>query len=125
MMSSELIIVHAIMLASSILIGLLGKFMRPKSPNSLSGYRTRKSQLSQATWDFANEYAGNLIVWSSLVTIVVEIFSVFTMPANTSILVTAGVMTLGIFTCMALTEYQLTKRFDKEGTPKSLSGDRY
>lgn len=124
-MSSELIIVHAIMLASSILIGALGKFMRPKAPNSLSGYRTPKSQLSQATWDFANEYAGNLIVWSSLVTIAVEIFSVFTMSANASILVTAGVMSAGLLTCIALTEHQLTKRFDKEGIPKSRIDDRY
>lgn len=124
-MESELIIAHATIAASSILIGALGKFMRPEKPNSLSGYRTRRSRLSQATWDFANEYAGNLMVWSSLVTIVFQIFSIFTMTVNTSILGTAGVMTLGLFACIGMTEYQLQTRFDNQGNPKAGLGDRY
>ena len=124
-MSNELMIVHAVIVACTILIGALGKFMRPKKPNDLSGYRTRRSKLSQATWDFANEYAGNLIVWSSLVTIVVQIFSIFTMSANASILVTSGVMSVGLLVCIALTERQLSLRFDEEGNPKSKRSDRY
>ena len=81
--------------------------------------------MSQHTWDFANEYAGNLIMWASLLTIVIEIFSYFTMEALTSVYVTAGVMTAGLFTAIAVTEYQLKHRFDKEGNPIQKTGDRY
>ena len=83
MQNSELIMVHIIIAASSILIGVLGKFLRPKEPNALMGYRTIRSMKSQATWKFANEYAGNLMAWSALTSSkTIETGDVFRIPSG-------------------------------------------
>ena len=43
--------------------GLLMMLHPPKTRNVLFGYRTRRSLLSQETWDFANYYGGTLYVY--------------------------------------------------------------
>ncbi len=121
MQNSELIMVHIIIAASSILIGLLGKFLRPEEPNALMGYRTIRSMKSQAAWKFANEYAGNLMAWSAVFAITVQIFAYFVLEPNTSIFVAVGASTLSLFAVIGVTEYQLKQRFDKDGNSKSKS----
>lgn len=119
MSNSELIIVHAILAFSSILIGTLGKLVRPEAPNSMVGYRTKRSMKSQATWDFANEYGGNLMMWSAIFSITIQIFAYFTLEALDSVYVAVGATTISLFVVIGLTEYQLAKRFDKQGQPKN------
>ncbi|GEM_PF-514578 len=121
MQNSELIMVHIIIAASSILIGVLGKFLRPKEPNALMGYRTIRSMKSQATWKFANEYAGNLMAWSTVFAITVQIFAYFVLEPTPSIFVAVGASTLSLFAVIGVTEHQLKQRFDKDGNPKSRS----
>ncbi|MBO3698437.1 SdpI family protein [Roseivirga sp. E12] len=121
MSNSELIMVHSILAFSSILIGTLGKLVRPEKPNGMMGYRTKRSMKSQEAWDFSNEYAGNLMMWTSIVTITLQIFAYFVLDAMISIYVVLGAVTLSMFVVMGLTEYQLAQRFDREGKPKSIS----
>ncbi|OEK01692.1 hypothetical protein BFP97_09260 [Roseivirga sp. 4D4] len=121
MENSELIIAHVMLAFSSVLIGTLGKLVRPEEPNSMMGYRTKRSMKSQAAWDFANEYAGNLMMWTSIASITIQIFAYFTMEAMVAIYVAIGAITVSMFVVMGLTEYQLAQRFDKQGQPKNKS----
>lgn len=121
MLNSELLMVHAIIAFSSILIGVLGKFLRPEKPNSMMGYRTPMSMKSQATWEFANQYAGNLMAWSAIVAITIQAFAYFVLEPTPSIFVAVAGSTVSLIGVMGVTEYQLKKRFDKEGNPKSTS----
>lgn len=125
METSELIIAHVMLGFSSILVATLGKLVRPESPNGMVGYRTKRSMKSQAAWDFANEYAGNLMMWCSLATIAIQIFSYFVFSSEIALYITIGALMLGMFVAIGFTEYQLSQRFDKEGNPKQLSGDRF
>ncbi len=121
MQNSELIMVHVILAASSVLIGVVGRFLRPEEPNALMGYRTIRSMKSQATWKFANEYAGNLMAWSAVFAITVQIFAYFVLEPNASIFVAVAASTLSLFAVIGVTEYQLKKLFDQDGNPKSKS----
>ncbi len=106
---------------SSMLIATLGKLVRPEEPNSMMGYRTKRSMKSQAAWDFANEYAGNLMMWTSIASITLQIFTFFTMEAMVSIYVALGAIMISMFVVIGFTEYQLAQRFDKQGQPKNKS----
>ncbi|OEK05270.1 SdpI family protein [Roseivirga misakiensis] len=125
MSDSESIMVHSILIVSSMLVALLAKFVRPDEPNNLSGYRTKRSMRSQDTWEFANEYAGNLIMWSSIITVCLEILLAIFIGGNTAIIITVIIMTVGMFVAIGATEYQLGKRFDKQGKPIQKFGDRF
>lgn len=126
MSNSELIIVHILIAFSSVLIGLLGKFLRPEEPNSMMGYRTVRSMKSKAAWKFANEYAGNLMVWAAIVGITIQLFAYFVLEPEPSIYVAVAGSTFGLFFVIGITEYQLKKRFDKDGNPiSSMEGDRF
>ncbi|MFY0592671.1 SdpI family protein [Roseivirga sp.] len=125
MSDSESIMVHSILIVSSLLVALLAKFVRPDEPNGLTGYRTKRSMRSQEAWDFANDYAGNLIMWTSLFTVCIEIFVAFVIGGETAVIITAVAMTVGMAVAIGFTEYQLSKRFDKQGKPINSNRDRF
>lgn len=121
MSSQELIMVHVILAFSSVFIGTLGKLLRPEEPNSLMGYRTTRSMKSQAAWKFSNEYAGNMLAWSAIVAITIQVFAYFILEPLPSVYVAVGASTLGTTLTIGLTEYRLRKDFDKEGNAKSVT----
>ena len=44
--------------------GLVLKVFPPKKRNYIYGYRTKRAMKSQETWDFAQQYSGNLMfIW--------------------------------------------------------------
>ena len=117
--NTELIIVHVVMAFSIALPAVLMKTIVTEYPNTFVGYRTPASVRSKEAWDFSQPYSANLLAWSAGVTLLTQIATFFTLPADTSIMVTAGVMTLGLAVVIIMTEVELKKRFDKQGKPRS------
>lgn len=119
MENHELIIVHLLIAFSIVLPAVLMKFVVSEYPNTFVGYRTPASVRSKEAWDFSQPYSANLLVWTAVFTLFTQIATFFTLPADTSIIVTTSVMVAGIALVIILTEIQLKKRFDKEGKPRS------
>lgn len=119
MEQSEFILVHVMLGFSAILPAFIMQFMDASEPNKLSGYRTKWSMKSQETWKFAQKYSARIMWWSTLFTITIQLFSVFTLENMTSFIVTVSALTLGLTLCILLTERQLRLRFNKDGSPKS------
>ena len=115
----ELLFVHITLAFSAIFPCLLMRFFKPEKPNFWIGYRTPWSKKSQATWDFAHEYSGRLMLWALLVIITVQIFTyVLTDPLN-SILITAAVLTASYLFVIVMTEIRLRSNFNHDGNPKT------
>ncbi len=125
MENSELLITHFMLGFSSLLVATLGKLVRPESPNGMMGYRTKRSMKSQATWDFANDFGGNMMMWTSIGTVTIQILSYFIFQGEVSLYVTLVALFLGMIISIGSTEYQLAQRFDKAGNPKAKTGDRF
>jgi len=54
---TNIIILYGII---SVLVALLLRFLKPKSPNWIYGYRSRRSMASQEAWDHAQQFASKL-----------------------------------------------------------------
>lgn len=90
------------------------------------GYRTPGSLKSEHTWKFANEYSAKALVWVAISTILTQIFLYFTLEnMEGQILISSGVMTIGIIMVLALTESKISNLFDKDGNPKNSEADRF
>lgn len=124
MSGTELLFTHMLLAFSTLFPAFLMKNIKTEYPNMWVGYRTRRSMKSKETWDFAQEYSANMILWSALVSLVVQIFSYLVFGGLTSILVTAAALTASILVAIILVEIQLKNRFDKQGKPKSGLGNQ-
>lgn len=118
---NELLITHIILAGSTILVGLLSFLLKPAKPNNLMGYRTKWSMKSDATWKFSNDNFGKLMLWNTLVTLTIQIFTYFTMTDLASILITTSALLIGIGISFVSIEMQLKNKFDKEGNLKAFS----
>jgi uncharacterized membrane protein len=54
-----------------IVIGLLQKYLPPKSINRWYGYRTPNARTNQQTWDEANRYSANFMIKAGLFALVI------------------------------------------------------
>jgi hypothetical protein len=54
-----------------IIIGLLQKYLPPKSINRWYGYRTPNARTNQQTWDEANRYSANFMIKAGLFALVI------------------------------------------------------
>ncbi|WP_323756717.1 SdpI family protein [Roseivirga sp.] len=115
----ELLIIHLVVAFTVILPAILMKLAVSEYPNTLMGYRTPASLRSKAAWDFAQAYSANLLLWSSGITLLAQVVTYIMLPDEASILITSGVMVVGIALVIIMTESGLKKRFDKKGNPKS------
>ena len=125
MSNSELIMVHVIIAASTLLVGGISKLMKPEKRNKFVGYRTKWSEKSQATWDFANEYSGNMMLWVATVSVTIEIASALLLEALTSVIVSCAALTIGLTVAIVLTERKLRQKFNEDGSPKTLDADLF
>lgn len=85
------------------------------------GYRTKRSMKSDAAWEFSNDKFGKLMLWNTLVTLTIQVFTYFTMTGIASIIITTIALLLGIGISFALIEIELKNSFDKEGNFKTRS----
>lgn len=115
----ELLIIHLVVAFTVILPAVLMKLVVSEYPNTFVGYRTPASMRSKEAWDFAQPYSANLLLWSTGVTLLTQVVTYIMLPDEASILITSGVMVVGIAVVIIMTESGLKKRFDKKGNPKS------
>jgi len=76
------ITMYAMLFLVPVLMFIIGRRVRknpPKEINNLVGYRTRRSMASQEAWDYANERLGELMIKSSLLTLIVGFAGVVVM----------------------------------------------
>jgi uncharacterized membrane protein len=117
----ELLVAHITVAGSVILSGLLSFLLKPDKPSKIMGYRTKRSMKSDAAWKFSNDKFAILMLWNSLVTLTIQIFTYFTMTGLASILITTGALTIGIGISFVLVDVQLKNNFDQEGEFKHQS----
>lgn len=94
-----------------LVIAFLFRHYPPKTINALYGYRTGSSMKSQERWDFANQRSSELMFRLALLMLLVEAITLYFFRPETSLLLTSGVLILGVFGIIASTEIQLKKRF--------------
>lgn len=87
------------------------------------GYRTPWSLKSNLTWKYANKTSANYMIWTGIATISSQAITYALFDSKTSILVAAGVMTLGIIVVLIMTEIGMRKKFNKDGTLKNEFDD--
>lgn len=104
-----------------IVFGLLFLYKPPKTINYLYGYRTKKSMISQESWDYAHQYFGK--IWFPLgvivliLTIVAFIF-LYNQDEETVGVVGFLIMLVQLTTLMVptlITEKALKRKFDNDG----------
>lgn len=103
--------------AIMILFGKAWQASPPKDINDYYGYRTKRSMLSQDTWNFAHQYFGKLWIWYGVTLIVGSTIAMFIFR---SVYEAASIYIIGvqiIILCLPIipTEQQLKKRFDRFG----------
>jgi len=92
-----------------IVIGLLQKYLPPKGINRWYGYRTPAARTNQQTWDEANRYSANFMIYSGMI--------YFNVDYNAQKMVDyfilfGGAMGIGILSTM-VTESHLKRTFKK------------
>lgn len=96
---------------------IIFKIFPAKNINGLYGYRTSRSMKSQQSWDAANKYAFNLMLWVAIITCIAQLILYYTIsPANT-VLSTCIIMCALLIIVIPITESFLKKNFDDEGNP--------
>ena len=118
MEQSEFILVHIMLGFSTILPAFLMSLLDTER-SGMVGYRTIWSMKSDETWKFAQEYSAKAMRYASAVSIVIQIICIFLFEGETSIMITAGALTLCLLTSIVMTEKALRINFNKDGTPKS------
>ncbi|MBQ8663803.1 MAG: SdpI family protein [Eubacterium sp.] len=101
-----------------------GKRFRKSAPdkiNHLFGYRTKRSMMNRATWEFAHQHMGNLwFRWGSIICPVSVIAMLPTIGKSVDVVGTVGaiiimVQLIPMFVSVAFTEKALKETFDDYG----------
>lgn len=102
--------------ASLLILGLplLFMYMRPKTINNLSGYRTRRSMNSQDSWDYAQKYWPKLLFTMSFAVIAFQIILCLTIDFVVALLITMFIWILSLLISVFMTEQELKYKFDKK-----------
>lgn len=109
---NEITILHLIVGPTLLFVSCVMKIWPPKKINSFYGYRTPRSMKNQLTWDEANTYSANLMMWAGISTILVQVISYFTTSDTVSLFITIGYYLAFILVIVFLTEKRLAgKKF--------------
>ena len=102
--------------------GVWMRFFTPE--NHLFGYHTPMSEKNALTWEFANKFAGQLLMICSLVFIPVSLLVMLLVPNGMTVSAETVLTIVSLSQCVVLTlaavstEIALHRRFDKNGNPK-------
>lgn len=105
------------------IIGLVLNRKWPSDINPVIGYRSKRSMSSQAAWDFANKYSGKVMFLTGVTELFLTAMAITYIIGLTGLNLESSQVAVGIFLPqivllffpIALTEYRLKKRFDKDG----------
>ena len=104
--------------------GLILKKIATSEPNSLIGYRTRRSSSSQQTWNYANSLASKIFFGIGIFTLLTGIFTLVLLRNSTeqrleTWMVTHLYLSVGLlFGTLPIIEMNLRKKYDKNGKEK-------
>lgn len=108
-----------------IIVGILLLTLQAER-GGMIGYRTSKSQKSDATWATANSYFGKLSIVTNAISLIATILiCVFVLiktqddnVLTAAILFISGMQIILIVADIIATEMMLSKKFDQDGNPK-------
>jgi len=89
---------------------LMMKIWPPRKINSFYGYRTPRSMKNQLAWDDANAFSADLLMWSGISTLFVQLISYLTIGDHASLLVSVGYFLVAIIVTVVLTEKRLIRK---------------
>lgn len=92
----------------------------PRKINPIYGYRTRRSMLSQKTWDYANYRMAVLwLKWGIVLFVLIIISKLFMPIAQEDLsLIHAGIGLVTLFLAIPIVEKELKEKFDDKGFSK-------
>ena len=95
-----------------VVLAIIFKVFPPKSINMLYGYRTERSMKNQETWDAANSYANNFMLWLFVGISAVELILFLLMDNKEhAALVGCGMLVVGLLLLIIFTERYLKDKF--------------
>ncbi len=118
-----LIFAHISMSVAALLPAMIMRFVDLDKPNKYMGYRTPWSMKSELTWRYANKTSAIYMLWSGVVTVTIQLATYFIVGSLTSLLITTVALMVGIIISMIVTEMNLRKKFNKDGTLKNEFDD--
>ncbi len=95
-----------------VLLSAIFKAFPPKKINMWYGYRTERSMRNQTTWDEANRYANNFMVWLFIIISLIDIALFLTIKSTHAALIGCGLLTVGLILLVLFTEKHLKDKFD-------------
>ena len=109
---TETLMLPIILILFGIFLGIAG---RPRKIRWWVGYRTSRSMKNQATWAFANSYAGKLMLLSGFTSLTFCIGVFVHMDYMTFAPWAIGAQGVSLVFTSIFTEMALKKEFDKNG----------
>lgn len=105
-----IIVLH--LFTGGLLLGasLLMKIWPPRKINPFYGYRTPRSMKNQFAWDDANKFSADLLMWSGISTVLVQLIGYATLGGHISVLIAVGYFLTSVILTMILTERRLIKK---------------
>ncbi|MEP2773553.1 MAG: SdpI family protein [Fulvivirga sp.] len=95
-----------------VLLAAMFKVFPPKKINMWYGYRTERSMRNQETWDAANSFANNFMLWLFVGISIVELALFISMDNKKhAALIGCGMLVFGLIFLVVFTERYLIKRF--------------
>lgn len=107
---NQFLILHLITGALFLGAALMMKIWPPKKINSFYGYRTPRSMKNQLAWDDANAFSSDLLMWSGISTVPIQLISYLTIGGHVSLLVSIGYFLAAVITAVILTERRLIRK---------------
>lgn len=97
-----------------VLLAAIFKAFPPKQINMWYGYRTARSMRNQETWEAANSYANNFMLWLFVGISAIEIPLFLYMSAEHAALVGCGLLVVGLLLLVVYTERHLKEKFNND-----------
>ncbi|WP_105616367.1 SdpI family protein [Vallitalea okinawensis] len=100
-------------------VGLIFKLLPPKKINYIYGWRSRLAMKNKETWDEAQRYGANLLIFGGIIAVVSGYFITLLFPKMHSVAGSICAFVL-LVVILILGEVHLRKVFDEEGNRKNI-----
>lgn len=111
-MSTTMILTNLVIGPLLLILAIIFKAFPPKKRNWVYGYRTHRSMKSQESWDAANKYSTELMLWVAIITTIFQIVFYFIFTPSTALLLAASIMCVLLVGMLVVVEKYLKDNFD-------------
>ncbi|TRX62633.1 SdpI family protein [Fulvivirga sp. M361] len=94
-----------------VLLATIFKAFPPAHINNFYGYRTKRSTKDQASWNEAQRYANDLMLWSFIINSLVELPLFLLFDLSIAVLASCVGLIVCVFAVMYFTERHLRMKF--------------